>query len=354
MKRIIGFLICFNIPLSALQDHPIFEGFDDSALDFFSFEAFSELKQKEPLAKVAILTTDDGSGKWVKTFCSAQGFATYALTKNPPINPINKQVLLGLAVATYQKAENKFTGVKYYDKNNIFNYIYENLSTSGLPNSLILLFSKACLDVSHQTREAFLRASYRNAAQMHLKQLLDQKERTPIEEQDACALLTELHMCNTPNIIKDFKAVKNYALRILDLQESITKYKTESPEDYQRAIINPRQVPVFAMLMLGKVTATGGYGVDKDLNRAVKYFDNVINSAYQDTYYINQALLSRAEIFYYQHNELSLPRFSVSNIKALREFKVQRDLVRLLNNNPTSQQKAAAEEILSHIVRPKN
>lgn len=348
-KSFLGLLLFLNVNLLSMQKdatHAILDGFDWNAADFFSLEDFCEMKQKDSF-KLAVLTTDDGSGKWSKAFCSAQEFAKYVLTKKAFINPTNKQNVLGLAVLTYSKKEDGFKDIRYYDIGNWFKYMYDTLSTADLPNRTVLLYSRACVDVANHTKADYLRASYRNTAYAHLVPILADSNRTPVEEQDACMLLVELHIRNTPSTLKDFKSVEYYAQRVLDLQKAIKRYVHENPVNHVASIFTSREPLIFAQLMLGKIYSIGGHGVHQNIPEAYNYLERVINDPYAHNYYHNEALLTRAALLYKHAHNAPLPWFM--RIKRVRNSIMRRDLQNILQNDPSSSQQTQAQHILEEM-----
>jgi hypothetical protein len=169
----------------------------------------------------------------------------------------------------------------------------------------------------------------------------------PIQEQDVCALLAELHMCNTPSTMKDLKAVERYAKKVLDLQKAIEQYKHDNPLNHESGLFNARDSVGFAQITLGKLYAIGEEGIDQNSKHAFELLERVINDPQAHYYYHNEALLTRASLLYKRSQELPLPWFM--RVKKIRENAIRRDLQDVLDNNPSHGQRNEVQQMLEEM-----
>ncbi|MBY0110045.1 MAG: hypothetical protein K2X90_02975 [Candidatus Babeliaceae bacterium] len=340
-------LIMFNMTLHGMHNTAIIDGFDWNEIDIFSLEDFREMK-KNGSFKLAVLTTDNGAGKWTKRFCSAQNFAYHLLTtEKKSIDPANKQKLLGLATVTYVKSQDAFTEPKYYDVNNWFACVYEILSTTELAPASALIYSKACMDTADKTFVDYLRASYRCTALEHLNRIIINPKITSVQEQDASRLLLELHMCNTPTYFKNFKSIEKYAQRILDLQEKIKSDFTQNILNDHRGIFDLGEPVQIAKLLLGKIYSSEADGVDQNIPDALRNLEDVIKDANAHKDYLNEALLTRISIYRNRENASKLPLFV--RIKMVRQRSIQNDLRAILQSDPTPSHRKEVENIMNEM-----
>jgi hypothetical protein len=363
-KYFLRLLIVFNVVyLHAMHQNPqnvaladkLQSGFDWVGREYFTLDTFEDLKKQGPL-KLAVVTTEDSAKQKVKTFYSAPEFAKYALiSENRLTNPANRQDILNLALVGYSEKDNKFSGQKDYDLSNLFDFVYETLpcNDDDLTNQVSLHFAQECLEAAKKAEVDTIKNSIRRKAFLVLQSMQFKKTYNPIEEQDLYALLAELRLDNVPTEFQKFNAVEKYAQQILDLQPKISKYLEECRETDKtgvtRHVFNADEPTNFAHVLLGEIYAVGGHGVNQDKPKAYAYLQKVIKNAYSTQYLHNQALLAQANLL--RGDISNVPVSWPMRFKLVRDYTIESDLYKVLENNPNAEQKAGAERMLNQMFK---
>ena len=150
-----------------------------------------------------------------------------------------------------------------------------------------------------------MRANYRHAAYAALAEVIKKPEISPIEEQDARAMLAILYMHDRP--LKDFKAIEQNARRILDLQAAVRAYLLGNNTAGSQHVFDIDDPPNFAYSILGKIYLEGGHGIEQDRAAAYNYLQKVIKNRYSSRRLVNEALLDNASLLLGDITQVPVP-----------------------------------------------